>query len=345
MPELRKDPLLDRLVLIAELRRDRPNDFAGLQKHPQVAADQAAGPSASCPFCPGNEEETPPTSYEQLDQDGQWLVRTVPNTFPAVSDDPATTAFGMHEVIVETRRHILQTSLLSVDDFARVIQAYRDRLAHWRADGRFSYGLIFKNVGPRAGASLAHLHSQLMTLSTVPSAIDREVQQLNLYHSQRAACPFCDRIADEQQDGQRVVMKQDGFLAFCPWASLHALETWILPTKHEPSFEVGSLSADPRPLASLLHEVWSRIERSVPSAGMNMVLRTAPWRGESSRLYHWRIELYPRTVTLAGLELATGVHINPVSPEDAAVTLRTARDHEGCTMLGAADEVDLSTDR
>jgi UDPglucose--hexose-1-phosphate uridylyltransferase len=231
-------------------------------------------------------------------------------------------AFGAHEVIIESPRHLLRTASLSVRELHDALEAYRARLAHWRDDGRLQYALVFKNQGPRAGASLAHLHSQLVALPAVPSKIASELARAEQAYRKRRACPYCEWVAAERTGGERIVLDRDGFVAFCPAAGLQPYETWLLPAGHEPSFDESLPSRRVDQLSAVLHALVDRLESLLPSADYNVLLRTAPWIAGIEPWSHWRIELLPRVASLAGMELGSGVHINPLSPEHAAARLR-----------------------
>lgn len=336
VPELRTDWLTGRTVLIAENRAHRPNDFAD-----EVAS--AAGQVTpnetlpTCPFCAGNESRTPAPAYEKLNDRGHGQVRVVPNMFAAVETDVPTvvpeiasspadaqrvaTATGAHEVIIECPTHLDRLSVLSANELYSVLEAYAARLAYWRGNGRLRYGLVFKNQGPRAGASIAHLHSQLIALPFVPAAVEAEQQRAAESYSRERLCPYCQVIAKEQQLNQRIILDRDGFIAFCPFASWQPGEVWLMPTAHEPSFESASPDQLWR-LTSILHPLIRRLESNIPGAAYNLILRTSSWIGDREAWSHWRIELLPRVNAFAGLELATGININHLAPERAAGLLR-----------------------
>lgn len=350
MPELRTDWLTGRTVIVAENRAERPNEFAGAQgeaalaaghggAHNRPDAEASTSSQTACPFCFGQESCTPPDVYRSSDASGRWQVRVVPNMFPAVSSEhnlrfaksqPLSPiqaeliepAFGAHEVIIESPRHVDRTSALMVDDLREVLFAYAERLRYWRDDGRFRYGLVFKNQGPRAGASMAHLHSQFFALPEVPVAVSDELDRAEQQYRQHQLCAYCHLIAVERAAGERIVLDRDGYVAFCPFASSQPVEVWLLPAVHEPSFEELAESVEFQRLAGVFHALVARLESILPEPTYNMVLRTAPWHVGNREVCHWRIELLPRVSEWAGLELATGVRINPVSPERAAVKLR-----------------------
>jgi UDPglucose--hexose-1-phosphate uridylyltransferase len=352
MPELRTDWLSGRAVVIAENRADRPNEYAA---HVSTASASGSIDPATCPFCPGQEHTTPPAVYEVPSEPGQWRIRVVPNKYPIVTlpadyvqssasirtellpaatqrrspeseptspEGAATSAFGAHEVIIESPRHIDRLSDLSVVELWDVLQTYAERLLYWRNDGRFAYGLVFKNQGPRAGASLAHLHSQLIALPTVPTMVHTELRRAEHEFRIDSLCPYCRLVAQERSLCRRLVYDRDGYIAFCPFASLQPYEVWLLPTEHCPSFEQTPPEEMPA-LAEAVHQLIVRMEAILPEAGYNLLLRTAPWCGYSSEWSHWRIELLPRITPFAGLELASGIFINSLAPERAASKLQS----------------------
>jgi UDPglucose--hexose-1-phosphate uridylyltransferase len=340
MPDLRTDRLTARTVLVAENRAFRPNEFnTHSEFHPPPAGEAASAAgqtraAASCPFCPGNESQTPPPEYEQLDDSGHWQVRVISNKYPAVTlgamatdGSPLTScipAVGAHEVIVESARHIDRTSALSELELRHVLEAYAERLRHWRNDHRLAYGLVFKNQGPRAGASIAHLHSQLLTLPATPPKVEAELSRAREAFERNGSCPYCRLLEQERAQGDRLVFDRDGFVVFCPFASLQPHEVWLLPTSHEPSFERAASADALSRLAAVLHPLVARLESIVPAASYNLLLRTAPWKIDCDNWFHWRIELLPRVNAIAGLEVATGMYINPIPPERAARNLRQA---------------------
>lgn len=332
---------------------DGPNDPG---TRPRRAAAESCGVS-TCPFCPGQEHRTPPAVHAFVNDQGQWQVRVVPNKYPAVEppfdedlrryaaeaaisraagcdESPAaadtsvpvvhvtTPAAGVHEVVIESAPHLERMSLLPVENLLQVLESYAARLRHWRSTGELQYGLVFKNQGPQAGASLSHLHSQLVALPEVPLLVAAEGRRAERAYRSYRACPYCRLVEHELSDSVRVVYQQDGYLAVCPFASLQPYEVWLMPVTHQPSFEDLS-SAQLASLAGVLHWLLVRLEAVVLDGAYNMALRTAPWQGLGDAWQHWRIELLPRSTSFAGLELAAGLFINPVAPERAAVKLRS----------------------
>lgn len=309
------DPLTGRVVLLAENRAARPNDFAK--------------PAGGCPFCAGNETETPTAVHQLLDDNGNWQVRVVPNKYPAVEPNATRAPHdldcpGAHEVVIESPQHCTTTTQLGVDGLAKVLQVYGERLEHWRRDGRFEYRLVFRNVGPTAGASLEHLHGQIIALRDLPPKrlIERDMLERHLYKT--GNCAWCDQIATEIKRQSRLVLETDHFLAYCPEASIQPYETWLLPKRHHPSFESLQGTDELSRFAEFAFEVTRCVETVIGDAGYNWILQTGELGGDGEPWGHWRLEMVPRLAQFAGLELASGLHLNTVAPERAAQALRSA---------------------
>ena len=316
MPELRHDPITGCWVIIAENRAMRPNAFT-------LPATSAA---PDCPFCFGQEAKTPaPTAiYPSDSHNGAWRVRVFPNKYPAVTSDEtnaeAPTAYGRHEVIVESPDHLVSFSEVAEQDARLAFRAYQERLRAMHMDARLAFGLIFKNARPEGGASLEHTHSQLLACETVPPQNQFELARAGEYRALHGQCMFCEVMARELE-GHRLVGTSEHFVALCPYASRFPYETWILPKTHRASFEEAS-AAELHELAELTQKIIRRLETRFEAPAYNFWIRTAPFNLAAEDDYHWHLEWTPRMTRLAGFELATGCFINPVSPEQAAEWLR-----------------------
>ncbi|MFO7905823.1 MAG: DUF4931 domain-containing protein [Pirellulaceae bacterium] len=331
MWQFRKDPLSDRWVVCAEGRDERPNEYPG---------NGGRRTSSRCPFCAGHEEDTPPqiAAYGTEMPAGagrtpDWLVRVVPNKYPAFhpGGDPAVREgdlyagarpVGAQEVIVESPRHVASLTQLTDEEVTLVLRAYRDRMLARRRSGHYRYVLAFKNVGPRAGASLEHSHSQLIAMPRVPGEVAREVAAAQRLYHQHQACFFCRVIRDEQTRGHRWVAESRRFLATCPYASRMPYEMWILPRAHAAHFEDQD-NAELVELAIFLREMIGKLESLHGDLAYNYFIHTIPFDTGSSCHYHWHIEIIPRLTTTAGFEWGAGYTINPVPPEQAATILRS----------------------
>jgi UDPglucose--hexose-1-phosphate uridylyltransferase len=329
VPELRKDSITRRWVIIATERAARPSDFPPGAPEPDT--------SATCPFCEGRETSTPP-EIVAIRRPGTppntpgWQVRVVPNKFPALRIEGSTDittngvfeamgGVGAHEVIIETPRHDLHPGIMNPAQLASVLWMYRERYRDLDGDPRFKYLLLFRNHGRSAGASLVHPHSQLIALPIVPKRAMEELEGAQQYFAREGRCVYCDVIRQEQAERVRLVWQNDDFMAFVPYAAWCPFELWVLPKAHVASFgDLGDAQV-PR-LADAVHQVLGRLHACLSDPPYNYIIHTAPYDGKTGHFYHWHIEIIPRLSQVAGFEWGSGFYINTVPPEDAARYLR-----------------------
>ena len=331
MPELRKDPIVGRWVIISTDRAKRPTDFS---------REPVKNKGGFCPLCPGNEDKTP---HEVLayrpngaasDSRG-WTVRVVPNKFPTLGIEGSLNrqaegmfdkmnGVGAHEVIIETPEHDATLATLPEKRIEDVLWAFRDRIVDLKKDRRFKYILIFKNHGPAAGATLEHGHGQLIALPIVPKHVVEELEGSKQYYIYKERCVFCDIVRQETEAGVRVVAENESFLTLAPYAPRFPFETWIIPRRHESAFENAS-SQVYEGLAKALKNLLQRADQVLDYPAYNLVIHTAPVQEPEMPHYHWHVEFMPRLTRIAGFEWGTGFYQNPTPPEEAAKYLREAK--------------------
>lgn len=330
MPELRREPVSGRWVIVATERAARPTDFK--TSHQIIK-------NSFCPFCEGNEDKTPPEIMAYRDNGampntGGWRVRVVPNKYPALQREGEYTkceegiydtmnGIGAHEVIIESPRHIQSLTALDNENVKEVLLCYRDRLVDLKNDKRFVYGLLFKNVGFSAGASLEHSHSQLIVTPIVPPLVANEIANAKAFYQHKGRCLFCDMIQQEIETNKRIVISTDNFVVFAPFASRFPFEIWIIPKKHGSHFEnIQGFEAEE--LAHVLKSALIKLEAALDFPPYNYIIHSAPFNvtESESEYFHWHIEIIPRLTNIAGFEWGTGFYINPTPPEEAAELLR-----------------------
>lgn len=328
MPELRKDPVLGRWIIIARERGKRPSDFV-------IAETPTIG--GFCPLCPGNENTTPHEvlTYGReygLPNSPGWKVRVVPNKYPALVIEgdlnregeglyDKMNGIGAHEVIIESPRHDDTFADLPSEHMVLVLKAFQHRIRDLEHDDRFRYVLVFKNYGKAAGASLEHSHSQLVALPVLPRKIYSELAGASTYFNYKERCVYCDIIHQELKQDVRVVCKNNYFITITPFAPRTPFEMWILPIKHSSAYHEQSdeqLTA----LAEIFSESLCRLDACIPNVPYNFVLHTQPLRSESLEHFHWHFEIVPKLTSIAGFEWGSGFYINPMPPEEAATYLR-----------------------
>ena len=329
MSQLRFNVLTGRWVAIATDRSSRPGDFAP-RLEPPTAPDQ-------CPFCPGHEEETPP-ALETYGRDGDWLVRVVPNRYPAfegkgdfeVTDvgplfrqAPGT---GIHEVLIFTPDHDASWADLDDRQVGLAIAAIRDRLEEHADLSSVRYTQTIVNHGREAGASLEHPHGQLLGVPFVPEELQAELAGFGR-ETASGPCALCSTIVEEElaRDSgpqHRVIHADDRVIVVCPFWSATPYEMLVIPRRHEPHLAEAA-PGDLVAVSRALRDVLSDLLRSIGDAAYNIVFHTAPHGADEP--FHWHVHVLPRLTSVAGFEAGTGVLINIVAPEQAAEDLRDAR--------------------
>lgn len=352
----RHDVLTGRWTLFADARDRRPNDF----KAPAAASGDGSQETGDCPFCRGNEQCTPdpvmsvsqvPDAEESASACGdadRWVLRVVPNKFPAVDplvdagesqrrsndadqgtpDTAATSPLfrsrplrGGHEVFVESPHHFASLAELDVAQVVALLQLYGARLRHWSRQPGIRFISLFKNVGPKAGASLRHPHSQLIAMTELPQMVRAMVDRMRLHHARSGCCLHCDILRAELKSKQRVVAVSDHLVAYCPYASHLPMMMRITTGEHIERFEDLGIAAL-TDLARLLRRAIGWLQKLYPDVDYNFLLHTRPPGMADDDGFHWSLELFPRLNHVAGFEWSCDMMINPMPPELAAVRLR-----------------------
>ena len=339
MPEFRKDPIIDRWVVIATDRSRRPSDFTPPPLPPAPV---------SSVFSPGNEEKTPPEVFQigraasaPANTSG-WRVRVVPNKFPALSlkgdvDSHAVGMFdvlngvGAHEVVIEHPEAAWDMADAKPGEMGEVIEAYIQRNLELSEDARFRYILTFRNAGTAAGASINHPHSQIIALPIIPKQTRDQLQVARDHYRAKRRSIFGDMVRQELESGERVVESDEHFVVLCPYASRFPFEMQIFPLRQQHDFTRMN-AAEKAALSAMLPRALKRIKLALGTPGYNMMFQTAPvvrpragapdYWATIEQDFCWRIDILPRLTHVAGFEWGTGVYINPVSPEQAAQFLR-----------------------
>lgn len=296
--ELRKHYFSDRYVVIAPKRNLRPHDL-GIHNPPHTT-ETATSPDI----------ETDRALFEIKDEAGKWLVRVIANKFPALTlDNPK--AYGKQEIVIETPEHNVEFSELSLAQIERVFQAYAERTATLRQIKGIRHVAVFKNDGPKAGASIAHAHSQIIALPIVPPLLAHEATALADYQNEYNACAYCDIINWERQEKSRIICDNQEIFAYAPYASENPFEVWINPKRHVSTF-AELHEAERHAMAAVLKSITSFLDQA--NISFNFFLQDSLVGYD----HHFVLKVEPRQSVWAGLELSTGVIINPVSPEQAA---------------------------
>jgi len=334
--EIRRDYLTGRWVIFAPGRSKRPSDFAVKRVH---------GEPKTCVFCKGNENLTPPANLLFIRQPGgilktadkgrtrrsDWVVRSIPNLYPAVSPVALRskrndqfpflrqTAFGFHEIIIESPRHDDHPHRASQAQTKLWVEAAIDRVSDLSDRKGVESIVLFRNHGKEAGASITHAHSQIITTPIVPTRLREEYEALKRFRRTTGDCALCKIRAHEAKSPRRV-LSSDDYDVITPWASVFPFEFWIIPKRHSPSI-VGLSAGQVEELAKTLRLSLKALAGLLSDPPYNLAFHLAP-TGAHDGVFHWHIEVYPKLAVWAGFELGSGMYINTMKPETAAQALR-----------------------
>ncbi|MFC1928981.1 galactose-1-phosphate uridylyltransferase [Chloroflexota bacterium] len=330
MSELRQDPTTREWVIMAPERAKRPQQMTKKKR-----TDELPEWDASCPFCPGNESQTPeevfriPISSEA----SAWGVRVVPNRFAALASEGSIVrredghlfrsmdGIGAHEVIIETPLHNTPMALKTYEEVEKVLVAYQERYNALKKNRQFKFITIFKNHGWASGTSLEHPHSQLVATPITATYYRRKFDVAVDYYDDVGKCLYCDLLAEELDKGERIVAHTNEFVILQPYASRASFETWIIPQRHCASFGLFP-ATHLAELARVLKDTLFCLYQELDNPAFNLMVDTTTTDDEGDPHYHWHIRIVPRLSTIAGFEMGSGIYINTVLPEDTTRRLR-----------------------
>lgn len=248
------------------------------------------GKSFRCPFCPGNEEDTPPEVYRvgegEADKKG-WKIRVVPNLFP-IAD--------IHEVIIHSAYHDRNIQDLPVGHIQDIVRTYINRFNAHKNEGKV---YIFSNQSLASGASLIHSHSQV---SVIPEDIPT------------------DTISS--QPVENIIEQNNGFVSYCPTYSEWSYEMWIKALGQN-NFE-SLTEPEVKDLAAILLSSILRL-KNIHGGSAHYSKKEFGYNFYIYPYDSWYLRIIPRFMERAGFELSTGIMVNSVVAEKAAQELRETK--------------------
>lgn len=338
MNELRRDPVSGRWTIVLMGKKFRLEDLRNLF---QPITKQAV---ESCPFCENNEARTPSEIYAlrppgSRPNSPNWEIRVIPDYYPILQthgdiDNRAAGIYdvlngiGAHEILIEHPSHNVNLPEFSAAHTVDVLKTMQMRIIALKKDPRFRYVLIHKNYGEATGNTLRHAYSQILATPITPRRIRDELLNAKEYFSYKERCVFCDIVDEETLRQKRIVLEDQNFIAFEPFASGRSFETWIMPRRHETFFETNE---NLQSLAEMLIATMKKIKTLLDDPSYIITLHNGPnisvsvkrryWK-TIRKDYHWHFEIVPRLHSRSSFELGSGIPINPVAPEKAAQILR-----------------------
>lgn len=298
LPEIRRDDIHDRFVIIAPGRARRPHDVMTIERPAREKV---------CPFC--KETILRERALALAGGKKNWRIKVIRNAFPVVTPSNAQ-VYGRQEIVIETPEHNKELADLPLSHIEDLLRTYANRTRVLMRDRHIGYILIFKNHGGKSGASLLHAHSQIFASGFLPPHIVHKLTNVQAYRVQYGTCYYCQLIRKEWK-GPRHVFGDRYVSVFAPWASSYSYEAWIFPRRH-----VDNITRlKPEEYTSFARAL-KRILRKLNAVNLpyNYYLHQAVTDKEE----HFYLRIAPRREIWGGIELGSRLIINPVSPEEAA---------------------------
>jgi UDPglucose--hexose-1-phosphate uridylyltransferase len=321
--QLRWDPTLGEWVAYATHRQDRT----------------FLPPAEYCPLCPtkpgGFPTEVPRESYD---------IVVFENKFPSLKPDapepeepgsaltPTAPGRGVCEVVLYSDEHDATLAGMSEERIRNLVEVWADRYEELGSLDYVDYVFIFENKGEAIGVTLHHPHGQIYAYPFVPPRPRKELEAARRYRDESdGRCLHCDLLAEEHDDGRRLVAKAEHFTAFVPFYAHFPYEAHVYARRCAPS--IAALAREERrDLARVLKHLLMGYDRLFGfSLPYMMVMHQAPTDGDDHEgVAHFHIEFYPPNRTadklkyLASSETGAGTYIVDALPEETARTLKEA---------------------
>ncbi len=254
-------------------------------------------------------------------------ARSMERSLAQVALSQARAAGSWRTIVAPPHEH-RPLQLVGSDLLCEMLAEARRAIADAASTAQTEYLQVVQNWGAQAGARTNHLCLDLYDLPQIPHRVSEEIGGAARFLIREGECPYC-RLARDESQGARLIWEDEASVAFAPFASRSPFEVWIVPRRHAADFGHAS-DSDLSSTAEALRQVLSRLA-GLEGPPHNLVLHTAPLRERVDATYHWHWEIHPRLREIAGLELGTGLPVNPVSPEEAVEELQRHRPQAGST--------------
>lgn len=247
--------------------------------------DVAHGPEPVCPFCLGREKDEPEVFRIGGTPGGaDWQIRVIPNKFPFAP---------IHEIVIHSPDHHKNFSELPIDQVELIFQTYRQRFQTHKDRGQV---MIFNNHGEAGGESLPHPHTQI---AVVPNDVKIDIPRL-----------------EEGESGheEEKAVETNHFGLYCPKSSQWPDEVWVVPKKRGRLFS----EVDDNELADLAEVVTKLVAIFTEVYGHEF-----PFNFYIYPAGDWYLHFIPRSKSIGGFELSTGIFVNTKDPAETRELLRT----------------------
>ena len=293
-------------------------------------------PAGFCPLCP-----TQPGAFETEIPAPEFDLVVFENRFPSFFDPalepavlgtelaPVEPSHGRCEVVVYTSTHSGSFAELPLEQIFKLCLVWQDRYRALSALPFIEYVFIFENRGREVGVTLDHPHGQIYAFPYVPPVPAQELKVAAAYHAKTGGCLQCALLGEELADGQRIVLENEHFAAYIPFAARYPYETAFVSRACRPSLaEMGR--AELWSLAQGLKALTQGYDRlfDAPLPYM-MMFHQAPSGAAAAPGAHFHVEFHPlqraadKLKYRASVESGAGSFINDSLPEEKAQELKS----------------------
>lgn len=314
MKEMRVDALTNDMVIFAEDRTKRPIDKVNTNDEEEIVSEY----EKDCPFCKGNEKYIPEETFKIEDENG-WVCKSIYNKFPIIDQDSENIK-GVHEVIIETSKHNKTFYNMNVSEFENLFTIYKNRYESLSKCEDTEYISIFKNFLRKAGASLQHPHSQIVSLPIIPPEVNNEIEIAKKYYDTNNRSLYEDIIKEEISYGKRVIHNSENFLVIVPYATKYNGEVRII---FKQNIKLNQLKIDSiNEISNIFVKLFENLYNERGYMPFNLFIHTHPVKGGTEKYYNTHIHIVPRRYSFGGFELSMGVYVASTNPEQLAQRLK-----------------------
>lgn len=314
MKEVRIDPINNDMVVFAKDRSKRPTDIVRKQCEEEIKNIY----EKSCPFCRGNESLSTDETF-RIEGSNGWLAKSIYNKFP-ILDGVGNDIYGFHEVMIDTYRHNGTFYNMELAEFENLFKMYQNRYKALMEDENIKYVSIFKNFLRKAGASLLHPHSQIISLSMIPPDLINEYDIAKKYCLENNRSLYEDIIKDEIELNKRVINDGEKFITIVPYASKYNGEIRII-FKEKIRFE-NINKEHINELSNIFIKLFKQLYKVKGYTPFNLCIHTHPRNNDKDEYFNVHIHIIPRKYSFGGFELGTGFYVSSNNPEDLAKKLK-----------------------
>ncbi len=333
-PHRRFDPLARKWILVSPHRTQRP--WQGQVE--RLATEVPLSYDPQCYMCPGNQrakgDRNPAyTSTFVFDNDYATLA---PNTPEGRVDQAgllvAELEAGVCRVVCFSPRHDLTLARMTPTQIREVVDLWAGQSFELGTRPSINYVQVFENRGQMMGASNPHPHCQIWSSRSIPNEVAREQESQANYREQRGSCLLCDLLRIEREQGTRLVIENEHFMAFVPFWAVWPFETMVLGREHRAS--LGDLTGAERDgLADVLRRLTIRYDNLFEIFfPYSMGFHQQPTDGQTYPEWHLHLHFYPpllRSATVRKFMVGYEMLASPqrdITPETAAARLREIRE-------------------